>query len=386
MIVRMEAGIGPDDPRVKAVRLKAVQYGLDHSTKEQKGTRFTIVEVCLLDGEKVRSRELSEHIFRLEGVDTVERVTPSMVTLACQGKQDAHHIKLGPSLTIGHGLPCVPIIGPCTVDKNVGEIVRNLALRGVKAVRGGCWKPRSSAYSPRGFGKKAVRWLLEAAGKTEMEAVFLEVLESKHINVVRNVCAEVGYEGTIVLWVGARSAGNTELLASLGEQTDFPVMIKNGLHERRVQDLFGRVEFVLAGPMHWHEDGSLDEERSRQGGNNRVMLCARGTEQLDPDSPFRFMPNHGLIEAVHKKSWAPCGVDPSHSAGTMRDDLVLRNLESALAFGPDFALVEGGYPAGLKGLCDVDQSVPLSRIPEVLDMIAASNARRFPKSTLEAVA
>jgi 3-deoxy-7-phosphoheptulonate synthase len=326
MIVRMQTGIGPNDRRVVAVEKKAFEYGLRHDTKVEKGTNFSVVEVYLLDGEKVKSRAISEHIFKLPGVDTVERVTPSMVTLACRGgKQDAMQIELGPNLKIGHGLPCVPIIGPCTVDERIGTIVRDLADLGVEAVRGGCWKPRSNAYSIRGFGGEAVIMLLSSAKECGIKSVWLEVLESKHIAMVRKHKEMVGYTGSVVLWVGARSAGNTELLASLGEQRDFPVMIKNGLYERRARQIFDRVEFVLAGPMHWNKDGSLDEARSHQGGNNRVMLCARGTEQLDPDSPFRFTPNHTLIETVHQQSWAPIGVDPSHSAGTMRNDLVLKN-------------------------------------------------------------
>lgn len=373
MIVRMEVGIDPNSQLVTDVVAKAQQYGLRPDVRLEKGTHYPLTEIYLLDGERVRSCTVSDHIFRLPGVDTVERVTPSMVTLACNGVRDAHHIQLGQSIKIGYGLPCQPIIGPCTVYPDIKWTVRELAQMGIKAIRGGCWKPRSSAYSFRGFGRKALCWLLEAAGDNGMEIVWTEALESKHIDEIRRVKKEVGYTGEIGIWIGARSAGNQELHVELGKQHEFPVIIKNGIYERMVRQLFTRVEFVLAGPMHWREDGTLDEERSLPRGNNRIGICVRGTESLDPDSPFRFAPNHSLITTVHEKSWAPVGVDPSHSAGTMRNDLVLKNLAAALAYGPDFAIIEAGYPDDCHGRCDAEQNIPLGRVPEVLEMIAQHN-------------
>jgi len=375
MVVRMEAGIGANDPLVTAVAAKALQYGLKPDVRMEKGTNYPLTEIYLLDGERVRSRTVSDHLFRLPGVDNVERVTPSMVTLACNGARDAHHIQLSPSIKIGYGLPCQPIIGPCTVYPDIKQTVSELTKMGIKAIRGGCWKPRSSAYSFRGFGRKALRWLLEAAGENGVEIVWTEALESKHIEDIRRIKKEVGYPGEIGIWIGARSAGNQELHVELGKQHEFPVIIKNGIYERMVRQLFTRVEFVLAGPMHWREDGTLDEARSLPRGNNRVGICVRGTESLDPDSPFRFAPNHSLIATIHEKSWAPVGVDPSHSAGTMRNDLVLKNLASALAYGPDFVMVEAGYPDECLGRCDAEQNIPLRRVPEVLEIIAEHNRR-----------
>lgn len=372
MLVIMEPGITKKDRRVTAVVDKATGYGLRTRVSETRGEHHLLTEVYLLDGERVRSCQYPEHNFRMAGVSDVRRITPCIVGPAAD-RHDPLHVSLGPMTAIGQGLPCVPIIGPCTVDREVKSILSHLAALGIRQTRGGCWKPRSNALSFRGFGRKAVEWLLDAAGETAMEAVFIEVLESKHIAAVKQIKHRVGYGGVVVLWVGARSAGNTELVASLGEQRDFPVLIKNGIHERGVKEMLTRVNFVNLGPMHWDEDGTLNAERSRAPGQHEVMLCMRGTEQRDPDSPFRFSPNHAWIETAHEKWFGPVGVDPSHSAGTMENDLVLRNLQSALPYRPDFALIEGGYDRPRAGFCDAEQSVPIQRIEEVLAILEEHN-------------
>lgn len=376
MLVRMETNVLPEHRRVELVVEKALQFGLKADVRRTSGTHHSLVEIYLLDGEKTRSCTVSSHIFEgMEGVAEVVRITPAEVSLAAHTAADPIRIPIGPELFIGKGLPCQLIAGPCTVDQHVHSIVRNLRDLGVKLIRGGCWKPRSNAHSFRGFGKEGLQWLLEAARDNDITAVFTEILESDQIDDVRFVRDRVHYEGTVVLWVGARNIGNTRLLASLGCQKDFPVMLKNGIHHRRVQELFDAAGFVLAGPKQWDADGKLVAEESMESGNHNLMLCMRGTEKVDPDSPMRFNPNHSWIKTIHDRSWAPVGIDPSHSAGTMRDDLVLTNLQSAMAYKPDFVLLEGGYPEAIrhKGMCDVEQSVPLERLRDIIAMIQLHN-------------
>jgi len=382
VIVRMQAGIGSEDPRVIEVVDTARKYKLNPDIKTEEGKAFRVVEIYLLDGER-KACELSEHIFKLPGVESVERVTPARVTLAYEGGIGAHHIKLSPSITVGEGLPCQLVFGPCTVDRYVGDIVESLAEAGVKMVRGGIWKPRSRPGSHRGYGRKGAQWLFEAASRCNIEVVFTEVIEAHHIDVVREEKVKAGYKGTIVLWVGARTS-NSILLSALGEQTEFPVMIKNTIAAHSVQDLFERAEWVLTGKMHWSENGELDRELSMDQGNDQLILCLRGIEKSDATSVYRFDPNHHWARTLRDRSWAPICIDPSHSAGTMQDDLVLKNLEAALVHDPDLVMVEGGYPGkgydkGFRGVCDDKQSIPRERIREVINMVKSHNVARFGK-------
>lgn len=384
MIIQMQTNIVQDDPRVGAVVEKAKSYKVQPEVRGELGARYGVVEIHLKDGEKTKTSSLSEHIFsQMPGVAAVHRVTPPKITLAANGTADAKHVKLGPNNVVGAGLPSRVVAGPCTVDQHVIGVIEKLAELGITMVRGGCWKPRSQPYSFPGHGEQGVRWLLKAAKEYRMEAVFIEVIESAHIAVVSRVKAEVGYAGTVVLWVGARTQ-NSILLTELGKQHEFPVMLKNSISATGVQNLFERAEWVLAGSNYWNNDGTLSVKRSMLPGNDNLILCLRGTEKTDPLSPYRFQPNHGWAETLRTRSWAPIAIDPSHSAGTMANDLVLKNLAMALQYDIDLVMVEGGYPAngfgedGFRGLCDVEQSIPLERMGEVIAMVERHN-RAFNK-------
>ncbi|MBI3291163.1 hypothetical protein HYZ76_02665 [Candidatus Falkowbacteria bacterium] len=375
MIIQMQAGIGPEDKRTLTVANVAADMGVKPEIRNISGSNMVVTEVYFLDGG-VKACTLPEHPFRqMEGVSLVRRVTPSAVSLSLNGNSAGHTVKIG-SAFIGNNLPCQLIAGPCTVDRRIDDLVGQLVNgNGIKLIRGGCWKPRSSAESFPGFGKKGVEWLLKAAKKHRAESVFLEVLDETHITDVQRIQSAVGYNGQIVLWVGART-DNQNLLRKLGRQTSFPVMLKNPIRAKGLAEWMKRVEFVITGERHFDDDGQLIPDKSLNQGNDQILLCSRGVEHDDEESPYRFAPQHEWITAVRKRYWTPVGVDPSHSAGTMVDDLVFRNLEAALVHRPAFAIVEV-YFDDRQGLCDAQQAVPLSRICEVQRMIAAHNERHY---------
>jgi len=374
MIIQMDPGIGKEHSLTQAVVALAQELGADTTVHETAGTGTMVAEVYLLDG-KNRACTLPEHSFRqMSGVCQVRRVTPSAVSLVANGSKP-HHINLG-TFEIGNDLPCCLIAGPCTVDRHIDELVGRLVDNGIRLIRGGCWKPRSNAWSFPGFGKKAVQWLLAAAQKHGVEAVFLEVLDETHLLDVQQIQRQVGYQGKIVLWVGART-DNQNLLRKLGRQKDFSVMIKNPLQARSIAEWANKAEFVIAGERNFNDDGQLIAEESLKQGNDQIMLCSRGVDSDDEDSSYRFEPRHSWITAAREKFWAPVGVDPSHSAGTMKKDLVLHNLQAALIHQPAFALVETYFGDERKPLCDADQALPLARLPEVITMINQHNQAHF---------
>src|SRR3989344_2750805 len=378
MIVQMEVGISLDTEEVKRVVQEAQDYGLIARPQENQGTNFRVVQIHLQDG-KTKARTIPEFGFRnLPGVANIMRFTPSAISISANGTGKSHSIQLGPS-AIGQGFPCQLIAGPCTVDKHINEIVGRLAAMGIKYIRGGCWKPRSDPFSFPGFGKKGVRWLLEAARNHRVEAVFTEVIDSTHINDIEKIRREVGYQGKIVLWVGARTSNQT-LMQKLSRQKEFPVMVKNGIRDRSVAEWISRAEPLLVGEKHWDENGQFIEAKSLNQGNDQILLCSRGVENNDTQSVFRFAPNHEWISAARaRKYWAPIGVDPSHSAGTMENDLVILNLESSLPHKPDFILLEVYFDSheGKKAQCDAKQAVPLSRLNEIQKIIADHNKKHY---------
>lgn len=379
MIVQMQVGIGVEDAQTQSVKKIAEKHGLKTELRIIKGKEASVTEVYIIDGEQVEACTIPEHIFRqMPGVERVNRVTPSRISLVANQGADAHRIQLG-SVQIGKDLSCQLIAGPCAVDMHINELVGKLVIEhGITRIRGGCWKPRSSPYSFPGFGKKAVNWFLKSAKQYSVEVVFIEVMDETHITDIQQVRDTVGYDGQIVLWIGARSY-NPVLLQKLGRQQKFAVMIKNPIRARSVGEWVKLAEFVLAGERHYDDHGKLIPEQSLDQGNDQIMLCNRGVEQDDDESVYRFDPRHHWIRTVHDRYWVPCGLDPSHSAGTMQNDLVLVNLKAGLLEMPDFVFLETYFDDAdnRQALCDGQQAVPLSRLSEVQTMLDAHNVEYY---------
>ena len=269
MIVQMEIGIDAEHPHTQRVVKLAESCGLRTEVKTTKGTGATVTEVHMFD-HQVKAGTVAEHVFRpLPGVSQVRRVTPSAVSLTANGS-GSHHVRLGPAV-VGNDLPCQLIVGPCTVDRYASVLVEALKEQGFDLIRGGCWKPRSNPHSFPGFGKKAVRWLLEAAQIHDVGAVFTEVIDETHLDDIRRIRDELGFAGAIVLWVGARTE-NQILLRKLGRQREFPVMLKNPIGARSVADWAERAAFVLAGETHFDESGALIADQSLSQGNDQILL------------------------------------------------------------------------------------------------------------------
>lgn len=381
MIIHMRVGLEKNSPEVEAVINKASAWQVNPEIELIEGTKYSTVSIRLYDG-KNRSNIIPEHVFNvLDGVEDVMRVTPPEISLAYNGQDDAKTIVLGPDISVGNYLPCRIIFGPCTVDRHVDEIVESIASHGIKMIRGGCWKPRSSPYSFPGHGEKAVRWLLSAAAKHGIESVFLEVMESDHIRIVEKIQNEVGFNGSIVLWVGARTK-NSILLRELGKQKKYPVMLKHALSDETPERFTGVSEWIVNGPVLFDDDGNLLEKESSESGNHDLMLCLRGSD--GGVKPWRFRPNWEWTEYIRKNWWTPVIIDPSHAAGTMQEDLVFTAINSALIHKPAALLVEGGYPEdgfpdkkGYRGLCDMDQSIPIERLPELIEIVRKHNKKHY---------
>lgn len=370
MIVHMKTGVTADRERVKAVVAKAIRYGLVPEVHAEQGTHFTPVEIYLKDG-KTQASSLPEYIFEnMEGVDSVVRVSPAKVSAEMNGDRERHRIAIGRTF-IGNNAPTLLVAGPCTIDRFSPQTIEVIAANGVEHVRGGFSKPRSRAEACRGFGPKALKEMMIACRHNGIQSVWTEVIESPDINEVRRIRDEVKFEGTIVLWVGARNLGNFRLLQKLGEQYEFPVMIKHGLNMTRIEELFDQASFVLYGPMWWnYEDSQLNPELSAASGNNKLIFCVRGLKKTDSYDLHRFQPNFSWIRELHERSWAPVCLDPCHMAG--RRDLVFRDLSEGLSYNPDVVLVET-HLCPDQAVCDQDQAIPADQIGEIVAMVDSHN-------------
>lgn len=74
------------------------------------------------------------------------------------------------------------IAGPCTIEneEQINECARLMAEAGVKIIRGGAYKPRTSPYAFQGLGEEGLKMIRRAADKYNL-AVTSEVMEISQI-------------------------------------------------------------------------------------------------------------------------------------------------------------------------------------------------------------
>lgn len=370
MIVHMKPGITTADKKVQAVMQKAASYGLKPESHVETGSTSNVLEIYLKDGTH-KAGALAPHIFEnMDGVSAVVRRSVPIVSAYMNGGDNDHRqIQIG-SATIGGNNPCLAVAGQCSVDQYIGQTVEVLVGLGYRHIRGCHMKPRSSPDAFRGFGAEGCKMFLEAAKANGVESAWMEIVESCDIDEVRQIRDQVGYEGDIVLWVGARNLGNYRLLQALGKQHEFKVMLKHGLNVVDIEDFINAASFVLHGPMWWNPNGTLDEVRSKPVGNQDLIFCVRGLHKNDRYDKHRFQPNLDWIDEIHERSWAPVCLDPSHTGG--HPGLVKKDLRNGLLHNPDVVMIECHiYP--YKALTDKDQALNMEEMAAVMQIIRDHN-------------
>jgi len=265
----------------------------------------------------------------LEGFAGVQRVVPIQRPYKLVARETAPEPTViqvrGRRIGGGHfGL----IAGPCTVEsrEQTLETARAVAEAGASMLRGGAFKPRTSPYSFRGLGERALEILAEAREETGLPIV-TELMDPRHVEAV--------IETTDVVQIGARNMQNFYLLAEVG-RGDKPVLLKRG-PSASVDELLMAAEYVV------------------KEGNPRVILCERGIRTFERST--RYTLDIGAIPVLKEETHLPVIVDPSHAAG--RRELVPALARAAVAAGADGIIVEA-HPSPETALCDAPQLVRAS--------------------------
>jgi 3-deoxy-7-phosphoheptulonate synthase len=223
------------------------------------------------------------------------------------------------------GRNVVVMAGPCAVEDRdqMREVAAALKGAGVKILRGGAFKPRSSPYSFQGLGRAGLDILAEVRDEFGL-AVVTEVMTAEDVPLVAHYAD--------ILQVGSRNMQNFALLQALG-RIDKPVLLKRGMMST-VEELLLSAEYILA------------------GGNGRVMLCERGIRTFESYTRNTFDLN--AIPALKQLTHLPVIADPSHATG--RWELVAAVARAAVAAGADGLLVEV-HPHPGQALSDGAQSL-----------------------------
>lgn len=236
------------------------------------------------------------------------------------------------------------IAGPCTVesDEQMEKTVSGLAELGIRLLRGGTFKPRTSPDTFQGLGAEGVKILRKYAEKYNMFTV-TEVLDEKQLL--------EHYDDIDVIQIGSRNMTNFSFLNQVGKITTRdkkPVILKRG---------YGSTlnEFVEAGRY------------ITQFGNENVILCLRGIRTFEQiDSNMRNTPDLGAISELKDKSDLNIIFDPSHATGVSK--YVVDISKAAVTLGADGLLIEAHHnPA--EALIDGKQTITPSDLVDLITFI-----------------
>ncbi len=229
------------------------------------------------------------------------------------------------------------IAGPCSIESEAQmmETARFLAAKGVRVLRGGAFKPRTSPYGFQGLGVEGLRLGRRAADAFGMVFV-TEVMDTRDVEVVA--------EYADILQIGARNMQNFALLKEVG-RAGRPVLLKRGL-SATMEEWFYAAEYILA------------------QGNEQVILAERGIRTFE-----RWTRNTLDLSAValaKQETHLPVIVDVTHAAG--RTDLLAPLARAALAVGADGVHVEV-HPNPKVALSDNQQQLDFAQFERFLEAL-----------------
>ena len=229
----------------------------------------------------------------------------------------------------------VLMAGPCAVEseEQITDIAKELSGKGVKILRGGVFKPRSSPYSFQGMGETGAKWISAAAKENNM-AVVTEVMEIGDIDIL--------YDYVDIFQIGARNMQNFKLLKAIGK-SDKPVFLKRGI-SATLNEFLMSAEYILS------------------EGNEQVILCERGIRTFVEFSRNTFDLN--IVPMIKNVSHLPIVIDPSHATG--RTDLIIPVALGGLAAGADGVMVEV-HPKPYEAFSDGNQSLTYAQMSEFLN-------------------
>lgn len=298
MVVILETGVS--EKQIEDIIRVLHEHGFDVH-------RSTGVQQTVLGAVGVHPEFDHRQIEVLPGVAEVVRVTEPFKLASRAFKREGSIIEVG-DMKIG-GNEVAVIAGPCSIEneEQIFTVARKVADAGVKILRGGAFKPRTSPYSFQGLGEDGLKMMRAAADQFHLK-VITEVMDKSQIDLVEKYAD--------ILQIGARNMQNYVFLKDLGKSSK-PVMLKRGL-AATIEEWLMAAEYILS------------------NGNHQVILCERGIRTFE--TATRNTMDISAIPVVKKKSHLPVFADPSHGIGIR--DKVVPMARAAVAAGADGIMVE----------------------------------------------
>jgi len=234
----------------------------------------------------------------------------------------------------------VMIAGPCSVEsyEQLRTVASALRKAGIKVMRGGAFKPRTSPYDFQGLGIEGLEMLKEVADEFGLSTIS-EIVHPAHI--------ELAEQYIDIIQIGARNMQNFELLKEAGKAR-IPVLLKRGL-AATLEEFVHAAEYIAV------------------SGNSRVMLIERGIRTYEKWT--RNTLDISAVPLLKQETHLPVLVDVTHSTG--RKDILLPCAKAALAAGADGIMVEV-HPDPQTALSDAAQQLDIPQFAELWEGIMSS--------------
>ena len=199
---------------------------------------------------------------------------------------DTHQITIGNTYIGGDGSNQLMVAGPCAIEsrEQIEQSCQMLKQHGIRVLRAGCYKPRTSPYTFRGLGEDGLKLLAEMREKYGL-LIATEMRDATH--------AEKVVQYADIVQVGAKAMYDHGLLTAAG-QSGKPVILKRGFGST-LQELVNCADFIMS------------------CGNDQVILCERGIRSFETNT--RFTLDLCGVAWLKQHCCLPIILDPSHAMG-----------------------------------------------------------------------
>lgn len=328
MIIVMKPHVGSAD--IAGIKQVLEAKGLQAHISE--GTERTIIGVV---GDKTRLNQ--EALLMMPGV---EKLVPIMAPykLASRTFHPANTILDIKGVKIG-GQDFTQMAGPCSVEsyEQLDTVARSVRACGVRILRGGAYKPRTSPYSFQGLELEGLKMLREVADHYGMLVISEITSETDLENAAQYID---------IVQIGARNSQNFRLLSAVG-CSGLPCLLKRGFAET-IDELLTSTEYILS------------------ENNSQLMLCERGIRTFE--TATRSTLDLSAVPVLKEKTHLPVIVDPSHAAG--KASLVGPLALAAAAAGADGLIIEV-HPNPKCALSDAAQQLTPEQYAALSRQVAA---------------
>jgi 3-deoxy-7-phosphoheptulonate synthase len=236
------------------------------------------------------------------------------------------------------------IAGPCSIEseEQIFRIAKDLSEMGIKYLRGGAFKPRTSPDTFQGLGEKGLLYIYQAARKYGMRVV-TEITSREQF---------VEYSELVdIIQIGSRNMFSYQFLKDIGKlnsKINKPIILKRHF-AATLNEFLNAAEYL------------------KKSGSENIILCLRGIRTFEQiDSKMRNTPDLASILELKNRTDLPVIFDPSHSTG--KSEFVISISKAALALGTDGLIIETHFDPK-NSIVDSEQTIDYFQLKIILSFI-----------------